>query len=219
MTPPRPRTLTRQAVIDAALAIVDRHGADKLTMRALGRELGVDPMAAYNHVPNKSAVLDGVVEAVWADLRLPEDSDAPWPDQLRAVAGAVRDVLRRHPNALPILATHANRSVPGHRLVDRALGPLLAAGLDPARAVAFVNAAGSFIIGHTLAEMAPTSSSGEADLEAAMATSAADGGLPNLAQVMDAVTMADLSWDDIFDTGIDALIAGIDQALDEEARR
>lgn len=88
-----------------ALDIVDRDSLDGLTMRALGRELGADPMAAYYHLPNKTAVLDGIVEAVWSELDLPEPSSQPWQERLEAIARAIRDTLRRHPNALPILAT------------------------------------------------------------------------------------------------------------------
>ena len=40
-------------------------------MRALGRELGVDPMAAYHWFPNKPAILQGVGEAILSEIGLP----------------------------------------------------------------------------------------------------------------------------------------------------
>ena len=69
--------LTRERVVAAALGIVDREGLDALTMRALGRTLGVDPMAVYHHLPNKAAILDAVAEAVIAEV--PADPDAGLP--------------------------------------------------------------------------------------------------------------------------------------------
>ena len=60
----RREPLTRERVLTAALEIVDRDGLTRLSMRRLGAELGVDPMAVYYHIPNKAALLDAIVEAV-----------------------------------------------------------------------------------------------------------------------------------------------------------
>jgi AcrR family transcriptional regulator len=56
--------LSEQHVVDAALRIVQRGGAEQLSMRALAKELGVTPMALYRYVPNKQALLDRVRD--WA---------------------------------------------------------------------------------------------------------------------------------------------------------
>jgi AcrR family transcriptional regulator len=92
---------TRELVVTAALDIVDCDGLEGLTMRALGRELGVDAMAACSHVPSKDAILDGVVEAVWAELELPTPSDDSWQSQFTNVARAIRTTLSRHPTPSP----------------------------------------------------------------------------------------------------------------------
>ena len=60
--------LTRQRVLDAAVRVVDGEGLGALTMRRLGRELGVEAMSLYRHVPSKEALLDGVVETVLGEL-------------------------------------------------------------------------------------------------------------------------------------------------------
>lgn len=217
MTSKRPRPeLTRERVVHAALRIVDRDGLDALTMRALGRELGADPMAAYHHLPNKAAVLDGVVEAVWSELELPVGDDEPWQAQLEHIAVAVRDTLRRHPNALPILATRPNVSAPGFRLTNRTLGVVLDAGLPPDEALAFVNAAGEFLLGHALAETAPPlPTSSDTDITAAVAAVRSTEHLPHLAHVLDHVDLSDVTMDDIFRAGIDTLRRGLEQRLAE----
>src|ERR1700761_1145193 len=81
--------ITRDVVLAAALDIIDRDGAEALSMRRLARALDRDPMILYRHAPNKAALLDGVVETVLAQLQV--DAAAPdWPAQLRAVARGYR---------------------------------------------------------------------------------------------------------------------------------
>ena len=60
--------LSRSVILQTALAIVDRDGVDRLSMRRLSNALGRDPVMLYRHVPNKAAVLDGVAEIVLAQL-------------------------------------------------------------------------------------------------------------------------------------------------------
>src|ERR1039458_8139941 len=56
--------ITRDVVLAAALEIIDRDGADALSMRRLAAALGRDPMILYRYAPNKAALLDGVAETV-----------------------------------------------------------------------------------------------------------------------------------------------------------
>jgi AcrR family transcriptional regulator len=60
--------ITRDAVLATALHLIDRDGADALSMRRLAQALGCDPMTLYRHAPNKAALLDGVTEIVLAQL-------------------------------------------------------------------------------------------------------------------------------------------------------
>jgi TetR/AcrR family transcriptional regulator, tetracycline repressor protein len=206
--------LTRQRVVSAALRIVDRDGLDGLTMRALGRELGVDPMAAYYHVPNKAALLDGVVEAVWSELSLPEPSDQPWQDQLEQIARAMRETLRRHPNALPILATRPNLSAAGFRLTDRTLGVLFQAGLPAAEALGFVNAAGEFLLGHALAEAGtPFAGPAPGDEGILAALTDAAGQFPHLTAALAAIDLREITMDRIFEVGLATMRRGLEARL------
>ena len=58
--------ITRELVFTTALELIDRDGADALSMRRLGAALDRDPMILYRHAPGKAALLDGVVETVLA---------------------------------------------------------------------------------------------------------------------------------------------------------
>src|SRR4051812_47064186 len=70
--------LSRERVLAAALALVDREGLSALSMRRLGAELGVEAMALYRYAASKDALLDGLVEALYLELeeRLTVESDA-----------------------------------------------------------------------------------------------------------------------------------------------
>lgn len=206
--------LNRQRVVAAALDIVDRGGVEGLTMRALGSELGVDPMAAYYHVPNKGAILDGVVEAVWAELELPEPSDDPWQGRLADVARSIRTTLSRHPNALPVMATRPNLSTPGFRVVDHTLGILLEAGLPAKEALEFVNAAAEFLLGHALAETATPLPQVDDQIVDTVSDADHDQSLPHLRRVMSDIDLSEVTTDSIFEAGLRTLIGGIEKRLE-----
>src|ERR1700729_3044155 len=82
---PRDAAITRDTVLATALAIIDRDGADALSMRRLAAALGRDPAILYRHAPNKAALLDGVTETVLAQLHV-NPADPDWVAQLRTVA-------------------------------------------------------------------------------------------------------------------------------------
>jgi TetR/AcrR family transcriptional regulator, tetracycline repressor protein len=210
MSAPRRRPLTRERVVATALRIVDRDGLDALTMRALGRELGVDPMAVYHHLPNKAAVLDGVVEAVLGEVPLDAPGELPWTEELAALARGYRDALRAHPNALPVVATRPDVSPAALRLLDTALGILLRAGFDAADALKAVHTASCLVVGHALDESGLAVAASEelsvADVAAMQQRGLETGEYPNLAA---AAPAADgLAADDSFEAGLAALIAG-----------
>ena len=73
--------LSRERVLRAAIAIADSAGIEALTIRSLARELGVKPMAIYYHVANKSEILDGIVDLVFAEIELPAP-DGDWLSEL-----------------------------------------------------------------------------------------------------------------------------------------
>jgi AcrR family transcriptional regulator len=90
------RSLTESAIVDAALQIVRRSGIESLSMRALSRELGMSPMAAYYYVASKEELLDLVAARALADLPVPESAGATWPVRLRAVIDHIDKALREY---------------------------------------------------------------------------------------------------------------------------
>jgi AcrR family transcriptional regulator len=96
--------LTRQRVLEAALQLIDREGLEGFSMRKLGAMLGVEAMSLYNHVESKGALFDGVIEVLVLQAAYPEMPDATPRDELWAYIHALRNVLRAHPQALPLVA-------------------------------------------------------------------------------------------------------------------
>ena len=74
--------MSRRRVLEEALRFADREGLEALTMRKLGAELGVEAMSLYNHVPNKGALLDGMVEVLLGELEIPLRNQ-DWEERIR----------------------------------------------------------------------------------------------------------------------------------------
>jgi AcrR family transcriptional regulator len=92
-----PRTpLTRQAIVEAALRVLDRDGMDALSMRKVGEELGTGAASLYWHVRNKDELLQLVFEAVSEETTLPAPDPSRWQEQLRDLAGEMRRSMNRH---------------------------------------------------------------------------------------------------------------------------
>jgi AcrR family transcriptional regulator len=140
--------LDRERILAAAMRVIDAEGLDALSMRRLGKELGVNPMAAYYHVASKAALYDLVLEAVMAGVDLTTiDPAGPFEDQLKQAARAYRAAILQHPRAIPVLATRSLRTAAVLRPVEPMLGVLFAAGLTAVEAMAAVDVIAQFVLG------------------------------------------------------------------------
>ena len=121
------------AIIAAALALLDRDGADALSMRRLGAELGVEAMSIYRHVADRGALLDAVAD------RSPPRSSPSGPRRLArraaALAGELRAVARRHPDAFTLVGVRVLATAGALEPVEDALTSLRRGGFTPARAI------------------------------------------------------------------------------------
>lgn len=145
--------LTRERIIAAALAIVDAEGSEHLTMRRLGQSLGVDPMTVYHHLPNKAAVLDGIVEQLWDGVELPPAVPGErWQEVMVGVFSAFRARLLQHPKAVPIIGTRPSVTPALFRLIEECLQRLETAGLSGGDAMQLIDCLSAFTIGKVLAE-------------------------------------------------------------------
>src|ERR1700722_12189461 len=128
--------LTKQAVVDCALALGDAEGVEALTIRRLATELGVTPMALYWHFRNKEELLAGLSDQVWSELDTNVDATAPWHAQLRGLLESLLQVLRAHPCASQLLVEGEKQSNAALIASETALAVLRRGGFGPEQAAA-----------------------------------------------------------------------------------
>lgn len=150
--------ITCAAILANALEIIDRDGVEGLSMRRLGEAVGRDPMVLYRHLPNKAAVLDGVVEMVFEQLSL-DTTRLDWSAALRDLAHGFRDLACAHPNIVPLLVTRPLVTPLGLRpqgmlrQLEDVLALLIEAGFSGVDAVLVYRALFGFLYGHVLTEL------------------------------------------------------------------
>lgn len=148
----RPRaTLSREAIVDAAVAILDEQGLDGLTMRAVADRLGAGAMSLYRHVASRDELLDLVVVRLTAGVtRGARTGD--WRADLASLAHDTRAALVRRPNLTVLLTSRAASAGSGVATLDHALGILRDAGFSPRDAVLANHALGNYVAGAALWE-------------------------------------------------------------------
>lgn len=140
--------LTRERVLQAAIRLADDEGIDALSMRRLGQELGVEAMTLYYHVPNKEAILAGIVDMVVAEIDLPRPGD-DWKAAIKATAISAQRVFARHRWAASLVLS-SEPSAARLRYMNAVLGTFRQAGFSPALTDHAYHAVDSHVMGFTL---------------------------------------------------------------------
>lgn len=168
----RERT-TPEAIVAAAVAIIDREGLDALTVRRLASELGVAPMTVYSYVRGKEEILDLVVDRVAADIEVPP-VEADWRERAHALGHSLRAALLAHPDGARLISERPVTSPNAFRLFDAGLGIFRAAGFRDDEAVAAYFAFGNYVMGCAAQETAAMRAMREANGDDTQSASPAD---------------------------------------------
>jgi len=112
--------LSRERIIDAALAQVERHGLEALTMRKLGEALGVEAMSLYHFFPSKRHLLDALVDAAISSVEFPAQSLQP-VERMRRTMRAYREMAHRHGRLYPVIAVHRLNTPTGVKFIEKVL--------------------------------------------------------------------------------------------------
>ncbi|WP_243837877.1 TetR/AcrR family transcriptional regulator [Cumulibacter soli] len=153
MSPAKRRTpLSRERIVAAAVAIADANGATGVTMRAVAARLGVEAMSLYNHVAGRDGILDGMVDAIFAEIELPAPGD-PWRPAMRARARSAREALKGHRWAVGLMDSRANPGPATLTHHDAVLGNLRANGFSVVMAAHAVSLIDSYVYGFVLQEV------------------------------------------------------------------
>ncbi len=146
-------TLTRERILRAAVLLIDADGLEALSMRKLGAALGVQAMSLYRYVPSKDALLDGVQEAILAEMPV-VSADRGWQAAVAEMACAFREVLARHPRAIPVFVRPAATVVVLER-IELPLQVLMDAGFDDLDALRAFQVMLAFVVGHAMWQFTP----------------------------------------------------------------
>ncbi|HYT78818.1 MAG TPA: TetR/AcrR family transcriptional regulator C-terminal domain-containing protein [Actinomycetota bacterium] len=207
----RREPLTRERIIRAALRIMDEEGLEAVSMRRIGRELGVEAMSLYNHVQDKEDILDGICEAVLADFRVPLADE--WAEGARLAAHEYRRLLLAHPTVITLMTERKRpfTNAESLRAYEFALEVFRTAGLSEEDSVKAFHVFGGYILGFVTLELGlmvgGPDDEAHAQAHQEMARLLASADLPRMREAMPHFMNCDLA--EQFDFGLDLLIEGI----------
>ncbi|MPY93787.1 MAG: TetR family transcriptional regulator [Acidimicrobiia bacterium] len=204
--------LSRARVVAEALALVDAHGTEALTMRRLGACLGVEAMSLYNHVESKDDLLDGIASLLLELVEVPEPPEQDWRRQLRAIASSVREVGLRHPRAFPLLVSRRHTTLASWAPILGGFTEARRAGLAAGPSVHVVHTFAGFLVGFVLLE---TRASGDASKAADHHPDDVPADQPRLREYVAACRVT--TSDEQFDAGVALLIAGMEHLVETGA--
>lgn len=220
--------LSRERVLQAAVALADAEGLRAVTMRRLATTLDIEPMSVYYHVPAKEALLDGMVEQVLGAVVAASPSQGRgWREDLRARFLAARAVMLRHPWAPGLISSRRTIPAPMFGYYEWIVATLVDAGFSYHLAHRALHALGSMPLGFAQEIFSPASSGGATDVEAAEEDlSAMASALPHLtAMVASEIHDAGdphLGWCDSqveFEFTLDLLLDGLARTAEPSADR
>ncbi len=212
--PPRP-PLSSDRIVEAAIAVADRDGLAGVSMRNVGRELGVEAMSLYHHIANKDALLDVLADSVVSMIELPE-LGRPWRPAMAHRAASARAVLAAHPWALGLIES---RRTPGPALLrhhDTVLGCLRLDGFDVALAAHAFSAIDAYVYGFVLTETnLPFGAEEDVnDFVEQLGEHLPAETYPHLhEQLLEQVVGHDYDYGDEFEDGLDLILDGLERRL------
>jgi AcrR family transcriptional regulator len=207
--------LSRERVLQAAVAFADEHGIESLSMRKLGEAVGVEAMSLYNHVASKVDLLDGMIDVVFGEIDLPDDADG-WRAAMRRRAISVRQSLSRHRWAIGLMESRATPGAATLRHHDAVLGCLRRGGLSVQLAGHAFSVLDSYVYGFALQERGLPFDTPEqtAELAQSMLAQFPVDAFPHLAEFMtEQVLPSDYDYGSTeFEFGLDLILDGLERA-------
>jgi AcrR family transcriptional regulator len=140
--------LSRERIVEAALAIVAREGLEALSMRRLAQELDVWPMSVYRYFRDKDELLDAVVEAAADEVAVAAGLGS-WRDRVRDLLHQARAALGHEPAGLGTRFARAMLTPGALRLSEAGLAILQGAGFEPDEAARAWRALCGYAFGFT----------------------------------------------------------------------
>ncbi|MFI5782423.1 TetR/AcrR family transcriptional regulator [Nocardia sp. NPDC051570] len=209
----KPRFLSREVLLDAAMAVVERDGSDKLTIRALGADLGVDHTAIYRHFRSMDELLLALADRLLATALADFEPAPDWRTTVRELSIRVRRAYLTHPRLAVLAAARVTRGDAEFRIVDLGVAALKAAGMDDRAAARYYLAWAHLVLGATVLEAITLGLDEHARAGDLAATTreylaAPPSQYPHLAAA--APYFADAVTEDRFELGLDLLLDAVE---------
>lgn len=138
--------LSRERILETAVALADRDGLPGASLRKVAQELGVSAMALYKHIANKDELLDGMIDVVVAQID-PPDPDLEWKAAIRARILSARRALLRHPWASRVMESRTEPTPTVLAYMDSMIAMFRAGGFSMDLTHHAVHAMGSRLMG------------------------------------------------------------------------
>ena len=206
----RPARFSRERLQAAALALVDKHGVEGLTMRALAARLGTGAMTLYNHVAHREDLEVLVVEAVVGAVDWPRRERADWRDAVRDIALALWRAVRAHPRVIPLILTRRSRSPAVFDASEALLDALARSGRTGRELLVAFRAIQALIMGFAQVELAGPLSRAAGERPQAVIRrfrSLPAERYPHLIEIATAAMKSDAEKE--FRSGLEILLAGL----------
>ena len=206
------RPLTRDAIVDAALVLLDREGIAGLSMRKLAQELDVGAASLYWHVADKEELLSLLLDRIVGEAELPEPDPENWREQVKELGRENRRLLQRHRDAAQISLGRIPVGPESMPVLERNLAILVAAGL-PARVVALAADMFALYVGGFAFEESMGNEQADPEQFAAYLRSLPADEFPTLVALADDLVAGDT--DERFEFALELLIRGLEAMADD----
>jgi AcrR family transcriptional regulator len=200
------KPLTRDAIVDAALVVLEREGIEGLSMRKLAQELGAGAASLYWHVGDKEQLLSLLLDRIVGEQKIPEPDPEHWQDQVREMARDARALFKSRRDSARLSMGRIPTGPNSLPVMERTLAVLAAAALPP-RVIAYAADLFALYVGAFAYEESIASEGDPAQFDEYLRSLPPEH-FPVITGLAADLTVGDA--DERFEFGVDLLIAGLE---------
>ncbi|MBM2615758.1 TetR/AcrR family transcriptional regulator C-terminal domain-containing protein [Actinoplanes sp. LDG1-06] len=214
----RRTTLSREAIVAAAIAVADAEGLDAVSIRRVATDLAARAMSLYTYIERKEDLFDLMADEVAAETLVAGELPPDWREATLAIARLERATTLRHPWLVDLVT---RRSVHGHvgpnmlRHSEMSIAALDSLDADLTWKWRLMTAVADYATGFAIREIRErdAAAAGETEEIQTYLRRLADGGnYPHLAALLDGGRPD--PGDDNFERGLNWLMDGFARELD-----
>jgi AcrR family transcriptional regulator len=145
--------LSRERIVQAALALADTEGIAAISTRRIAAALSVSAMALYGYIERKEDVFDLLIDAVYGEVPVPLAEPRDWRSQLQEMAVQKRAMMHRHPWFVSLIGHRAVLGPNALKQTDYLLGIVHQLGLDMTTSMSMLAMYNAYLVGFVVGEV------------------------------------------------------------------